>query len=67
MIIPVSITCPRCKEEHVFKITEQQLAELKKGEKFIQDILPDFPPADREMFLSGYCPKCWDEILAEPI
>lgn len=64
-MVNVSVTCPICKERFIFQMTEQQYKELEKGEKHIQDILPNFSPEDREMFISGFCPKCWDQIFAD--
>ena len=29
----------------------------------IQEVFPDMSPEHREMFITGYCPKCWDEIF----
>lgn len=64
-MVNVTTTCPVCNKEFVFEMTEVQFQELEKGEKHIQDILPDFKAEDREMFISGYCPKCWDDIFAD--
>lgn len=31
----------------------------------IQDVLPDIPPDQRELFfMSGLCDKCWSEVMA---
>jgi hypothetical protein len=64
-MMKVSTTCPVCKKEFVFDMTVEQMAALQIGEKHVQDILPDFTPEDREMFISGFCPKCWDETFVE--
>lgn len=61
----VIIICFSCKKDYEFELTEQQVSEIHDGEKFIQDILPDFSPEDREMFISQICPKCWDEIFSD--
>jgi Fe2+ or Zn2+ uptake regulation protein len=35
------------------------------GKLHIQDAMPSLKPEEREMFLSGICGKCWDEIFKE--
>lgn len=31
----------------------------------IQEVFPDLSPEHREMFITGFCPKCWDEIFGD--
>lgn len=60
----VVIACLKCGAEHVFDVTKEQKKELDSGEKLIQDILPNLKPAEREMFISGTCGDCWNEIFS---
>ena len=57
--------CPQCGDVKVFDITERQMEELKVRQKHIQYILPDFSAEDRERFVSGMCPTCWDAMWEE--
>ncbi|HBK69367.1 MAG TPA: hypothetical protein DDZ91_12050 [Firmicutes bacterium] len=61
----ISITCIKCQKEHVFEVTDQQLAELQAGDKHIQDILPEFSPGEKEMFISRICNECFNKIFEE--
>jgi hypothetical protein len=29
----------------------------------VQDAFPEVPKEYREMFISGTCPKCWDDMF----
>lgn len=31
----------------------------------IQEVFPDMSPENREMFVSGICPTCWNVMLGE--
>lgn len=61
----LTIPCFNCNKTHSFMVSTQQLHELEKGEKKIQEVLPDFSPEDREMFISGCCPECWIKLFGE--
>ena len=64
-MVNVNVVCTRCHKDFNFEMTDKQFKELNEGEKHVQDIFPGFKPEDREMFISGFCPKCWDEIFAD--
>lgn len=55
--------CKSCDYEVHIPITEDQLSKYKNGEP-IQRVLPNVNPDDRELFISGLCGKCFDEIFA---
>lgn len=38
---------------------------INRGNKYIQDVAPGMMPEYRELFISGYCPTCWNEIFKE--
>jgi len=54
--------CPNCSLVKHFTITDDEFLKLRAGE-FIQDVFPDMEPQDREAFVSGYCPPCWDALF----
>ena len=57
--IEFKITCPHCgkvSELHVLK--EHYLNWRDKG-MLIDVAMPELTPSQRELLLSGICPKCW--------
>ena len=54
--------CPNCGLVRKFQVTDEEFARQRAGE-FIQDAFPNMDPADREAFITGYCPPCWDSIF----
>ena len=61
----VSLTCKICHKVFTFELTGEQVAELRADEKHIQEILTNLTPGERELFISGICDTCFDEIFAE--
>jgi len=58
--------CPRCHSFKVFKVTAWQKRKYMDTQELIQNIFPDMSADDRERLVSGYCPKCWDILFADP-
>lgn len=57
--------CPFCGKEH--SITVEQHGYLDSMDKLragalIQDAFPSFTPDERELIMTGICPKCWNEV-----
>jgi hypothetical protein len=60
------VKCIKCGKEVDIKVTPEQEKELSNpNRRKIQEILPDHTPEEREMFASGLCEKCWDDIFNE--
>jgi hypothetical protein len=60
----VSTFCPVCQEITNHAITMHQCKLLKMEDRpKIQEIFPNMPKEQREMFLTGICPKCWDKVV----
>jgi Zn ribbon nucleic-acid-binding protein len=57
-----SLDCPSCDKSLTITITGEQLFQINQG-AFIQDALPEVSADDRERFISGYCPKCWNKMF----
>ncbi len=53
-------TCPFCGTKSVVIVNEKQYAEWENG-KLIQDAFPDLSADDREILLTGICPRCWGD------
>ena len=53
-----------CGTVYTIPMTEAEHELLMSG-VHIQDALPNHSPDDRELFVSGICGKCFDEIFKE--
>lgn len=62
----VRVRCSECGAEHSFKCN-RQIGELFESGDYraypIQQIIPNVSPDIREMFITGWCGKCWDAML----
>ena len=56
--------CPMCGQHSVVEATGHQVALLLAGE-LVQRVFPDMDAGIRERFISGFCPKCWDEVMKD--
>lgn len=61
--IKVRKKCWRCGKDFEFYLTGEQIWELDKGDKHIQKILKEISSGDRELFISGICGKCFDDMF----
>lgn len=60
----MDIRCPFCKGISSVELTDEQYeAVTERGDKRIQDVVPDLSPSIRELFISGICSRCWDELF----
>lgn len=62
--IKVTKKCCKCGKEFDFYLTEFEILEIDEGKNNIQYILPTLTPDERELFISGMCGKCFDEIFS---
>jgi hypothetical protein len=57
--------CPSCGKPHSITVNirdvEDGCSEYGKGAR-IQDAFPNFSPDEREFFMSGICPDCWENM-----
>ena len=56
--------CPYCERIQKVAVPESGFKAWKSGTR-IQDALPGLTADEREILLSGVCPKCWDEVFGE--
>ena len=58
-------TCPFCGKPHSIEVDtrdlEDGMAMYDRG-AMMQDAFPNLTPDEREFFMTGMCPKCWDEM-----
>ncbi len=55
--------CPGCKIRHRVAVEEKDFYDWQGG-KLIQEAFPYLTPTQREMMITGYDKKCWDELFA---
>lgn len=61
--VRVTKTCKICNKDFDFWLTIKQIDQLHDKELQIQQILKNFKPGDREMFISGFCDSCYNELF----
>lgn len=60
----VEFICPVCGKSTFRWVEDMKYAKL--GLKHIQDIFPELPPEERELFLTSICLECQDKIFSDP-
>lgn len=63
-MIYVGRYCPFCGGYHEVHVSEADYAEWQDGE-LAQNAFPYLSADDREILISGICPKCWAETFGE--
>lgn len=58
----IEIKCKFCGDIHKIKVYPSHLETWKNGEN-IQDALTELNASQRELLISGICPKCWNEMF----
>ena len=56
---------PNCGKTFTLAVPEAEYKNWKDG-MLIQDAMPSLGQDDRELLISGTCPKCWAEMMVEP-
>lgn len=54
--------CPFCGQVTTVEVPFEQYILWEMGE-LIQNAMPDLTPTEREVLISGLCPKCQKEIF----
>jgi hypothetical protein len=58
------LICADCGEPQRIRVTREQAEELgTPNRRKIQEVLPDIPRDQREMFITGICGKCWIKLF----
>lgn len=60
----MQVKCKVCKNPWTVDVTEKQIRAWEDGE-LIQNAMPDVPLELRELFITGICPICWDEMMGD--
>ena len=54
--------CPGCNIRHRVAVEEADFYDWQNG-KLIEDAFPYLTPEQRELLITGYDKKCWDELF----
>jgi hypothetical protein len=61
---PIAIKCVDCGEENFVIVNAEDFLKWQKG-TVIQIAMPYLSPAEREMFITGLCSKCFDKLFPQ--
>lgn len=59
------VFCLQCDSRFELPVTEEQVMRWQRGE-LIQNVMPELPRPERELFISGTCGACWNLLFGEP-
>ena len=60
----VFTTCPFCGRENEVEVNHMDYLDWQNGE-LVQDAFPYLSANEREMLISGCCPRCWSKMFWE--
>lgn len=64
----IKITCTCCNQSiEIPGVDAKKLKAIQAGRSIgmsIQEIVPELSPDYREMFISGICPTCWNNMFS---
>ena len=58
----VFTTCPFCGHENEVEVNHMDYLDWQNGE-LAQDAFPYLSANEREMLISGCCPRCWNKMF----
>lgn len=64
--LKLKIVCPFCFKVSVLELTTKEASDWLDGE-YVQNALSGHNKDDRELLISGICPKCWDTEFDENV
>ena len=60
----IPLPCKFCGEVQEVELSQEQINELQSpNRRHVQDIVPELPAEQRELFISGMCGKCWTDTF----
>jgi len=60
---PISVNCRHCGQNYTLLVWKEKFEEWQGGSGYIQDVLSDNTPAERELRISGTCDACWQSMF----
>lgn len=61
----IAVKCRICDKQYFICANEERYIKWQHDEHFIQDLMPDLTPGERELLISGTCEICWNEMFEE--
>ena len=61
-MVIISATCQECNKKFSYEVFEKDLNNYNNG-MLIQRAFPYLKPGERELFISGFCGKCFDKLM----
>ena len=55
--------CFSCKKDFLVEVPEEQYNDWRQG-ALVQEAFPEMPVSQRELFVSGMCGECFDDMFA---
>ena len=63
--VTVVTVCPMCGHANEVAVNEEDYFNWSFDGALVQDAFPYLSADEREMLISGICPKCWDKLFGE--
>lgn len=63
--ITVVTVCPMCGHANEVAVNEADYFDWSFDGVLVQDAFPYLSADEREMLISGICPKCWNKLFGE--
>lgn len=63
--IPLSFTCKSCNKDFTVYVYEEDYNKFINGKELIQDCFPYLSDGERELFISGLCDDCFNQLFNE--
>lgn len=60
----VTTACQHCQQDQLLEVNQGDYDRYMAGEVMVQTAFPYLAPAERELFISGICPTCWEKMVA---
>jgi hypothetical protein len=61
----LDVACKFCDNIVTMRAIPEDIIEWRQGDELIQDALPYLEADEREILISGMCPKCWLRTFGE--
>lgn len=61
---PVTVTCPFCGKSTTIAVNYEDYIHWRE-DTLAQHAFPYLTPTEREVFISGMCPKCQKDVFGE--
>ena len=62
-IFEISVKCPICGQFQTLYVEKDDYLTWMSKNTHVQDTFSYLTPSQREILISGTCPKCWDNLF----